>query len=84
MVIMHIWYIGLREHSGENAGKIYVRPLFLVFGFFCVVETLLFCGRVCPFGIYELVGPDILILVLLVSLLRYLMLLGGSRMVTLS
>ena len=33
MVIMHIWYIGLRKHSGENAGKIYVRPLFLVFGF---------------------------------------------------
>ena len=51
MVIKHIWYFGLREHSGEIAGKFYVIPLFLVFGFFCVVEILPFCGMVCPFGI---------------------------------
>ena len=42
MVFVRVWYFGLKGHSGEIAGKFYVRPLFLVFGFFCVVETLLF------------------------------------------
>ena len=28
MVIMHVWFIGLRRHSGEIAGKNKVRPLF--------------------------------------------------------
>ena len=45
MVIMHIGYFGQRGHAGEIAGKFYVVPLFLVFGFFCVVETLPFCGE---------------------------------------
>ena len=26
MVIIHVWYFGLRGHSGEIAGKFYVRP----------------------------------------------------------
>ena len=80
MVIMHVWYPGLRGQSGEIAGEIYVRPLFLIFGFFCVVETLLFDGEVHLIGFYGLVGPDILVLVLLVSLRRSLTLVGGSRM----
>ena len=80
MVVLHVWYFGLRVHSGKIAGKFYVRPLFLIFGFFCVVETLLFGGEVCLFGISGLVEPDILVLVLLVLLLRSLMLVGGSRM----
>ena len=37
MVIMHVLCVGLRVHSGEIAGEIHVRPLFLVFWFFCVV-----------------------------------------------
>ena len=40
MVIMHVWFIGIREHSGEIAGINNVRPLFLL-GFFCLVEILL-------------------------------------------
>ena len=35
MVIMHVWCAGLRVHSGEIAGKIDVRPLFLQNEFFC-------------------------------------------------
>ena len=53
---------------------------FLVFGFACVVETLLFGEEVRLFGIYGLVEPDILVLVLPVLLLRSSMLVGGSRM----
>ena len=60
--------------------EFFVIPLFLVCGFFCVVETLLFGGEVHLSGICRLVEPDILVLVLLVSLLRSLMLVGGSRM----
>ena len=77
LAMMHEWYFGLRGHSGEIAGKIYVRPLLLVFGFFCVVETLLFGGEVCLFGICGLVGPDILVQVLPVLLWRSLTLVGG-------
>ena len=40
MVIMHVWSIGLRVHSGEFAGKNKVRPHFLLPGFFCSVEIL--------------------------------------------
>ena len=40
MVIMHVWFIGLREHSGELAGKYMVRPLFLLLEFFCLVVIL--------------------------------------------
>ena len=50
----------------NSRGKICVRPLFLVFGFFCVVETLLFGGDVHLSGICGLVGPDILVPILLV------------------
>ena len=35
MVIMHVWFIGIRVHLGELAGKNKIRPLFLLFGFFC-------------------------------------------------
>ena len=38
---MHVWFIGLRGHSGEIAGKQNMRPLFLLIGFFCLVEILL-------------------------------------------
>ena len=38
MVLMHVWFIGIKEHFGEIAGKSTVRPLFLLFlGFFCLV-----------------------------------------------
>ena len=33
MVIMHVWFIGLKGHSGEIAGINNVRPLFLLSGF---------------------------------------------------
>ena len=41
MVIMHVWFIGKRGTLGEIAGKHKIRPLFLLFGFFCLVEILL-------------------------------------------
>ena len=34
---MHVWFIGIKEHFGEIAGKNNVRPLFLLPGFFCLV-----------------------------------------------
>ena len=34
VVMMHVWFIGLRGHCGEIAGKSTVRPLFLLQGFF--------------------------------------------------
>ena len=34
MIIMHVWFIGLRGHHGENAGRQMVRPLFLLIEFF--------------------------------------------------
>ena len=40
MVIMHVWFFGLKGHSGEIAGENNVRPLFLLLVFFCVVGTL--------------------------------------------
>ena len=33
MVIMHVWFIGLKGHSGEIVGINSVRPLFLLIGF---------------------------------------------------
>ena len=56
---MHVWFIGLRGHSKEIAGNIYVRPLCLLLEFFCFVGTLLFGGVVRLFGISGLVEPDI-------------------------
>ena len=41
LVIMHVWFIGIRGHLGEIAGKNKIRPLFLLIGFFCLVEILL-------------------------------------------
>ena len=35
MVMMHVWFIGIKEHSGEIAGKQNMRPLFLLYVFFC-------------------------------------------------
>ena len=40
MVMMHVWFIGLRGHFGEIAGKQNVRPLFLLFEIFCLVGIL--------------------------------------------
>ena len=40
MVIMHVWFFGLKGHPGEIAGVKNVRPLFLLFVFSCVVGTL--------------------------------------------
>ena len=34
MVVMHVWFVGIRGHSGETAGKKNVRPLFLLIGVF--------------------------------------------------
>ena len=34
MVIMHVWFIGLKGHSGEIAGVNNIRLLFLLIGFF--------------------------------------------------
>ena len=33
MVMMHVWFIGIRGHLGEIAGKSTIRPLFSFFGF---------------------------------------------------
>ena len=33
MVMMHVWFIGIRVHYGEFTGKSIVRPLFLLSGF---------------------------------------------------
>ena len=41
MVNMHARFIGTKGHSGEIAGRNNIRPLFLLFGFFCLVEILL-------------------------------------------
>ena len=41
VIIMHVRFIGIKGHSREIAGKKNVRPLFLLFGFFCLVEILL-------------------------------------------
>ena len=41
MVIMHVRFIGIKGHSGEIAGKQNMRPLFLLLGFFYLVEILL-------------------------------------------
>ena len=43
---MHVWFVGLRGHYGENAGKYMVRPLFLLLEFFCLGRNSreTFCG----------------------------------------
>ena len=38
MVMMRVWYTGLREHSGGIAGKWKVRPLFSKMGFYVQSE----------------------------------------------
>ena len=60
MVIMHVWFIGLRGHHGEIAGKHMVRPLFLLLEFFCLVEILGKGSGVWYSGIYGLGGLGIL------------------------
>ena len=78
MVIMHVWFIGLRGHHGEIAGKHMVRPLFLLLEFFCLVEILgkgfgvWFSGS-CGLGGLGILG---LLLILLTSVLRFSMLEG--------
>ena len=59
-VFMHVWFLGLRGHSGEIAGKNNVRPLFLLYGFFCLVGILGNGSGVKFFGIFGLGGPGIL------------------------
>ena len=44
--------LGLTGHSGELAGKKFVRPLFLLVGFFCLVEILLNVSGVQFSGIF--------------------------------
>ena len=56
MVIMHVWFIGLKEHYGELAGKFLVRPLFLLLEFFCLVVNLGKGSGVLYSGIYGLGG----------------------------
>ena len=51
----------------RNCSQIFVRPLFLVLGFFFVVDTRPFGGEVCLFGICGLVEPDIRVRILIVS-----------------
>ena len=43
MVMMHVWFTGLKGHSRKFAGKSIVGPLFLQFLFFCLVR-ILGCG----------------------------------------
>ena len=38
--LMYLWFIGLKGHLGEIAGKNKIRPLFLFFLFFCLIEIL--------------------------------------------
>ena len=37
---LHVWFIGLKGHSGEIAGINNIRPLFLLVEFFCLVAIL--------------------------------------------
>ena len=60
MVIMHVWFIGLRGHHGEIAGKNKIRPLFLLLEFFCLVAILGKGSGVWCSGIYGLGGLVIL------------------------
>ena len=53
MVIKHVWFIGLRRHFGEIAGK-------GMSGFFCLVGSLGKGFGVKSFGIFGLGGPGIL------------------------
>ena len=60
MVVMHVWFIGLKGHFGEIAGKNKVRPLFLLFSFFRLVRILGKGFGVQYFGIFGLGGPGTL------------------------
>ena len=64
MVMMHVWFIGLRGHIGEIAGKSMVRPLFLLFCFFCGFGVLSsgICGLVEPSTLGPLTLLSILVL----------------------
>ena len=53
MVMMHVWFIGLRRHFGEIAGIDKVRLLFLFFGFSGQSE---FSGKVL--GFYSVASLD--------------------------
>ena len=59
MVVMHVWFIGVKGHFGEFAGKDNVRPLFLFFRFSVQSQ---FSGKVLGvhfYGIFGLGGPGI-------------------------
>ena len=60
MVIMHVWCIGMKGHFGEIAGRSMVRPLFLLPGFFCLVEILGYGFGVLSSGICGLGEPSTL------------------------
>ena len=83
MVIMHVWFIGLRGHHGEIAGRHMVRSLFLLLEFFCLVAILETGSGVWYSGIFGLGGLDILGLlpILLTWILRFSMLEVSSLMV---
>ena len=72
VAVMHIGCSGLMGHPGEIAGKMFVRPLFLLFLFFCGVEFLGFLWVGCFFGIFGLVVLGILGQALPLCLLRVL------------
>ena len=82
MVILHVWFIGTRRQSGEIAGINNVRPLFLLFGFFCLVEILLNDSGVEFYGISGLGGHDILVHLPSpdICVLSFIILVAGSLM----
>ena len=80
MVMMHVRCYGLRVHPGEIAGTFYVRLLFLLAEFFCLVGTLLFGGGVRFSGIFGLDEPGILAHPTVGWPSRFSMLVGGSLM----
>ena len=65
-------------HFGEIAGKNKIRPLFLLFGFFCLVEFPLYVFWVFLFGIFGLGGQDTLGLLLICFLVLKLLMLGAG------
>ena len=55
---MHVWFIGIKGHFGEIAGKSTVRPFFSSFGFFfCLVGIL---GTVLGFNPLAFVDCEVL------------------------
>ena len=60
MVMMHVWFIRLTGHFGGIAGENMVSPLFVLFGFFCLVRIRGLGIGVWFFGISGLAEPGTL------------------------